>query len=1023
MVLFAGLLAGTLIRGSAFGQERETLLERIPSATTEERTELLYQLIALAPGAAIRLASAPPQDNQSVVVSHWSGSVSTVVSDDFETGQSSIHHFLDVGDEHIEVFFANPSEYAPGEMEFEGVRIRDRIAVETVTARVADALQCVVEGVQNMLVVMVTMPAFPTFPLARYANLSVPYTPEFLRDVFFGPQGTLPFASLDQFIRESSYGKTSVQGRIVGPISLTRDYACDAIHTPAIAAADGLVDFREYTRIAFIFPALECRTSSGQTFSGLGTVGCNTYQSPSKGPFSASISWLPVSTGSFAGFIPPMTHEFGHNLGLGHANSETFANEALGPVGIAGTRAEYGDRVDAMGGGRGQYSGPHKSLDLGWLRSEEIRTVDGPGTYNIVPFENASGVRALRILRDADTNTWLWAEYRQPIGDVDKAIGPAVDSNQPTVYNGITVRHEVVSTLSYNGRSDGYFLDFSPQTPSTTDFTMTSNTPWTDPYSPLRLSVVNANADGLSLQVSYDSPCAKATPSQSTYPGGNATGTVSVAAPANCSWTATSKSDWITLTGTPTGRGNGSFGFALTANGTAQRIGSIALEQQTLRVNQEGIGTNVIGMSPSNGTGSTGTFTFRFSHSSGGAATREIWIDFAYGNESRCWIAVNGANLSLRERESRFSGVGRVTGSASLFGASGTLSSRFCSLSLSQSSYRVNGNEVEYTLQLSFPEAYAGTHRVWIQTAQPNVDITASLIQAIGSWTVPSCKVTPTANAFAAPGTGIAAAIDINADPACFWAASSEAQWIQSQSQATGAAKLAFSVAPNGSVNPRTGTIRIGQQTITVTQAGGPSSFTFSPQTRTVAAPATIGQVTLTASDGASWSLASTAPWLVITSAINGTGNTTVSYRTEPNLTLTARTANISANGSLFTLTQLGSATAAISSVNTVGGPSAISENGWIEIKGNRLVPTTTPAAGVIWSNAPEFAQGKMPTTLGGVQVTINGKPAYIYFFCSAVTSPVCKEDQINVLTPLDDSLGDVLVVVASGNVSTPAFP
>jgi hypothetical protein len=87
---------------------------------------------------------------------------------------------------------------------------------------------------------------------------------------------------------------------------------------------------------------------------------------------------------------------------------------------------------------------------------------------------------------------------------------------------------------------------------------------------------------------------------------------------------------------------------------------------------------------------------------------------------------------------------------------------------------------------------------------------------------------------------------------------------------------------------------------------------------------------------------------------------------------------------------------------------SGIAQNTWVEIQGSNLVPATTPAAGVDWSNAPDFAQGRMPTTLNGISVTIDGIPDYIYYFCSAATSSVCSQDQINVLSPLDTALGTV---------------
>jgi uncharacterized protein (TIGR03437 family) len=111
-----------------------------------------------------------------------------------------------------------------------------------------------------------------------------------------------------------------------------------------------------------------------------------------------------------------------------------------------------------------------------------------------------------------------------------------------------------------------------------------------------------------------------------------------------------------------------------------------------------------------------------------------------------------------------------------------------------------------------------------------------------------------------------------------------------------------------------------------------------------------------------------------------------------------------------------------ITSVTTASGGSAISQNDWIVIKGSSLVPSSTPASGVIWSTAPSFANGQLPTQLSGVSVTVNGKAAYVYFFCSAATSTVCTSDQINVLTPLDNTTGPVPIVVTSGTTASPAY-
>jgi len=111
-----------------------------------------------------------------------------------------------------------------------------------------------------------------------------------------------------------------------------------------------------------------------------------------------------------------------------------------------------------------------------------------------------------------------------------------------------------------------------------------------------------------------------------------------------------------------------------------------------------------------------------------------------------------------------------------------------------------------------------------------------------------------------------------------------------------------------------------------------------------------------------------------------------------------------------------------ITSISMASGGPDIAQNGWIVIKGSNLVPATTPASGAIWNSAPEFASGRMPIQLGGISVTVNAKPAFVYYFCSAATSTSCASDQINVLTPLDTTLGAVQVVVSNSGASTPQF-
>lgn len=101
-----------------------------------------------------------------------------------------------------------------------------------------------------------------------------------------------------------------------------------------------------------------------------------------------------------------------------------------------------------------------------------------------------------------------------------------------------------------------------------------------------------------------------------------------------------------------------------------------------------------------------------------------------------------------------------------------------------------------------------------------------------------------------------------------------------------------------------------------------------------------------------------------------------------------------------------------VSSVNTASGNPEISQNAWMEIKGVNLAPASV-GDGVVWSKAPEFQHGMMPTQLSGVSVTVNGKPAFIYFV---------SKGQVNALSPLDSTTGDVSVVVTNGSAASAPF-
>jgi uncharacterized protein (TIGR03437 family) len=102
-----------------------------------------------------------------------------------------------------------------------------------------------------------------------------------------------------------------------------------------------------------------------------------------------------------------------------------------------------------------------------------------------------------------------------------------------------------------------------------------------------------------------------------------------------------------------------------------------------------------------------------------------------------------------------------------------------------------------------------------------------------------------------------------------------------------------------------------------------------------------------------------------------------------------------------------------ITGIGVSGGGTGIAQDTWVSIYGIDLAPASLGQGGLTWSSAPSFASGQMPTVLDGVTVTVNGKPAYISYVSGS---------QVNVLTPLDSTIGPVAVTVNNGTSTSAAF-
>lgn len=118
-----------------------------------------------------------------------------------------------------------------------------------------------------------------------------------------------------------------------------------------------------------------------------------------------------------------ITHELGHNYGIGHAKFwVTSDGSAVGD----GTNEEYGDPFDIMGSGpvpQGHFHTQGKSR-LNWLTTNQWTVATNSGTYRVYRLDDAnttaSTSRGLRLTKAAAPAEYYWLGYRRAFPDKPK---------------------------------------------------------------------------------------------------------------------------------------------------------------------------------------------------------------------------------------------------------------------------------------------------------------------------------------------------------------------------------------------------------------------------------------------------------------------------------------------------------------------------------------------------------------------------------------------------------------------------
>jgi len=262
------------------------------------------------------------------------------------------------------------------------------------------------------------------------------------------------------------------------------------------------------------------------------------------------------------------------------------------------------------------------------------------------------------------------------------------------------------------------------------------------------------------------------------------------------------------------------------------------------------------------------------------------------------------------------------------------------------------------------------------------------------------------ASAAAGGGTG---SVGVTAGSGCTWTASSNASWISVTAGALGNGNgtVQYSVTASTSTSSRTGTLTIAGLTFTVTQTGAAPACTYSisPATASPGAAATTGSVAVTATSGCSWTAASSAGWISITSGASGTGNGTVGYSVAANTGASSRTGTLTIAGQTFTVTQ------AAATGPPPAGPPAISDGGVV----NAADFTANLAPGMIISIfGQNLASSLQNSGSPPLATTLNGTSVQAVVGSQTVALPLffVSSSQINAQLPFAVSPGSIGIQV-----------
>ena len=416
-----------------------------------------------------------------------------------------------------------------------------------------------------------------------------------------------------------------------------------------------------------------------------------------------------------------------------------------------------------------------------------------------------------------------------------------------------------ISPATHNADSGGGNRTVAVTTAAGCAWSASSNAPWigissggsgSGPGAVLLVIAANTGAErqgtvtiaGQTFTAQQASGCSYSiSPRDQTLPSAGGSGSFSVSTAGGCAWTAAANAPWLSVTSGGNGTGPGTVQFTAAANTGGGRSGTITAGGQTFTVTQGAACNPVVSpetiAAPAAG-GSENVSVMTAAECPWTAVSNAGWIAITAGatGSGNGTVQLDVQPNTGPARNGTATIAGRTVGITQAAGCNPVVSPETIAAAAAGGPQNVSvtaaaecpWTAVSNAAWVAITTGAAGSGNGTVQLdVQPNTGPARNGTATIAGRTVAitqegGCTFSiapPTQAAAAAGGSGT---VTVTAGAGCTWTAVSNATWITVTKGGTGsgAGTVEFTIDPNATAAPRTGTITIGGQTFTVDQAG-----------------------------------------------------------------------------------------------------------------------------------------------------------------------------------------------------------